>query len=54
MTLRVYVGKRKYNADAQSNWNFFLGNEVQFRLQRYRVIAVGREGFQPVVHLKPA
>jgi hypothetical protein len=54
MLLRVYIGKRKYNTIAQTNWKYFLGNEVQFHGAMHRVVAVGREGFQPTVHLKRA
>lgn len=54
MLLRIYVGKRKYNTVAQSTWNYHLGNDVQFHGLKYRVMAVGREGFQPTVHLKRA
>jgi len=54
MLLRVYVGKRKHNVVAQSNWQYYLGNEVQFHHRKYVVTAVGREGTQPTVHLKAA
>ena len=54
MNLLVYVGKRKHWAIAQSNWNYYLGNRVRFHGVPHIVKAVGREGFQPVVHLKRA
>ncbi len=54
MHLIVYVGKRKHRALCQPSWTYWLGNTVQFHGIPHVVKAVGREGFQPVVHLQKA